>query len=158
MESWKDIPGFVNYEVSDQGRVANKRTNRILKGGVIPAGYVQVTLRRDIKNFNSYVHILVAEAFLGPRPDPTWEVNHKHSPKLDNRAVNLEWVTASENIQHAFRTGLHRTRQVRIVETNEVFFNATALAKFLNVSDSTISNHLAGRYPHVKGYHLERLD
>lgn len=158
MEQWQEIPGFPNYAVSNQGRVANVRTGRVLKGGVIPAGYLQVTLRRDITNFNKYIHILVAEAFLGPRPYPGWEVNHIHEPKLDNRVVNLEWVSASDNVLHSYRTGLRKTKKVRIVESGEIFKNASELAYHLGVSRSYVSNHLSGKILNVRGLHIEYLN
>ena len=53
------------------------------------------------------VHRLVCEAFHGP-PPTNKEVNHKNGIKFDNDESNLEWVTKSENIQHALAMGLHR--------------------------------------------------
>lgn len=51
------------------------------------------------------VHRLVAEVFLEPDESRPF-VNHKNGVKTDNRAANLEWVTAGENVRHAVRTGL----------------------------------------------------
>lgn len=47
------------------------------------------------------------EAEHGPL-DPRLTVNHINGVKMDNRLVNLEAVTQSENMTHAYRTGLHR--------------------------------------------------
>lgn len=115
-EDWRDVVGYEEYfKVSNIGRVWSKRTNRILKQVVLKDnGYKIFTTRiggRDGKVISFRVHVLVAEAFLEEPEDyqKKWAmttkykrvlVNHKDSNKANNRADNLEWVTASENITH----------------------------------------------------------
>ena len=50
------------------------------------------------------VHVLIAYAFLGPRPDGL-VIDHKNGNKLDNRACNLEYVSVSENMKRAYKEG-----------------------------------------------------
>jgi hypothetical protein len=77
------------------------------------AGYWTVDLAANGKTKHKRVHVLVAEAFLGPRP-PGRQCCHKNGNGLDNRAVNLRWGTPSENIQDSVRHGTHpRTRRQR---------------------------------------------
>jgi len=106
---WKDIENASNYEVSDNGEVRNKTTNYILKGRPTKRGYMQVSIRYDgEKNFiNRYIHRLVAEAFLSDtHTEEKDTVNHIDGDKSNNNVNNLEWVTYTENIQHAHNNHL----------------------------------------------------
>lgn len=114
-EIWKDIEGYEGlYQISSLGRVRRIKggkgtaSGRILKS-FANSGYFFVGLYVNSKQKHIGVHRLVAEAFI-PNPDNKSEVNHINGNKHDNRIVNLEWVTPSENMQHAWRTGLTKGR------------------------------------------------
>lgn len=102
-EVWKEIEGFVGYQVSSFGRVRSK--NKILKheNKINGAGYYGVSLGRG---GDAAIHRLVAKAFI-PNPKNKKQVNHKNCNKLDNRVENLEWVTPKENIKHMLKNGRH---------------------------------------------------
>ncbi len=53
------------------------------------------------------MHWLVAEAFLGKRPKKH-TINHKDGNKTNNDINNLEYVTSSENTEHAIKLGLYK--------------------------------------------------
>jgi hypothetical protein len=57
----------------------------------------------DVKTFT--VHRLVATAWI-PNPDNKEQINHIDGNKANNSIDNLEWCTSSQNIIHAFSTGL----------------------------------------------------
>lgn len=108
MEIWKDIEGFNGvYQVSNEGRVYSKLTNKILKQMPRRHGYLSVWLYGNggVKGRNGKgysVHRLVAQAFCdNPHNKP--EVNHINEIKTDNRAENLEWCTHVENSNHGTR-------------------------------------------------------
>jgi len=110
-EIWKDIKGYEGiYEVSNLGRVRSiPRNGTINKTKILsPAlihGYYSLCLRNKNKKMHR-VSRLVAQAFI-PNPENKPEVNHIDGNKKNNVVCNLEWNTASENMLHAFKTGLH---------------------------------------------------
>ena len=109
-ECWRPVTGWANlYEISCQGRLFSRRSKRILKATPVGAGYPSLRLCDSPRRDQAYLHHLVAEAFLDPQPEGC-EPNHRNGQKADNRAANLEWLTHSQNLKHAWSTGLYRTR------------------------------------------------
>ena len=103
-ESWKAVEGFEGYQVSSLGRV--KRRERVLKAWPTRCGYLLVRLYKNGLFQDWSVHRLVYSTFhkgLGIGK----EINHKDGNKRNNRIENLEQVTRSENIKHAFKLGLN---------------------------------------------------
>ena len=113
-EIWKDVTGYEGiYQVSNMGRVKRleKRTRTwsgyktwkeiILKPIVQHTGYAHIGLWDKGKQKQVRLHRLVAMAFC-ENYDPLHKthINHLNEDKLDNRACNLEWVTAKENTNY----------------------------------------------------------
>ena len=107
-ECWRqyqDTP----YEVSDFGRV-----RRILWGGkrrlLKPkkSRYVTFTISMHNEKKTVLLHRIVAEAFLGTSNGLC--VNHINGDRHDNRAVNLEYVTYTQNSHHAWASGLYKRK------------------------------------------------
>lgn len=159
LELWRDVVGYEGYyEVSNLGHVKGvagcKRHHgvRILKPRLCNM-YLRVLLTKDTVRSDFYVHRLVAIAFLGEPPTPKHQVNHINLNRADNRLENLEWVTRSENQQHAFKYGLashkgERHPRVKLTRTQveeirnlrkEKNMYYKEIAKLYNVSLSAIS-------------------
>ena len=150
MENWKKIEGFENYSVSDQGRVRNDKSERILKHGKYLKGYLLVGLFKNGKKYGKRVHRLVAEHFI-PNPENRPQVNHKNGIKSDNRLQNLEWCTESENMKHAFKTGLclsSKLTEVQVLKIRQLLtqgLTQKAIGDLFGVGGSTIGNIKTGK-------------
>jgi hypothetical protein len=120
IEEWRPIHGFEGlYEVSSIGRIrrvgqaarrgngrgGGARIGLILKRQRGERDYPIVQLWKEGRSYSRLIHILVAETFLGPAPEGM-EVNHIDGTKLNASVANLEYVTRSDNMEHAYVHGL----------------------------------------------------
>jgi len=142
-ELWLEIGDYPQYEVSNKGRIRNKDTKTLLK--LNTTDYVWVTLGKDSK----IVHRLVAFAFI-TNPDPILKkyVNHIDGDTENNCIENLEWVTHSENMKHAYATGLRSYKHKGTIinqinpNTNEIIKEWNSIkdvSEFLNISPCVTS-------------------
>jgi hypothetical protein len=128
-EEWRPVVGFEGtHEVSSLGRVRSLLSNKVLKPIKHTGGYRCVS---PCGKRHRTIHSLVAAAFIGPRPHGL-DINHIDGDKTNNAAVNLEYVTRKENMQHARRTGLWENageNNGRATATNEQVRKAYELVK-----------------------------
>ena len=75
------------------------RKGRVLTPCYCAFGYEKVSLTCKDRRVQRNVHVLVLEAFIGPRPGryPQVHARHLNGRKTDNRPSNLVWGTALEN-------------------------------------------------------------
>jgi hypothetical protein len=167
-EEWRDIRGYEGvYQVSDAGRVRRIRErydsikdvvgiDRVLKPKVAGRGYSAVCFTWNGKRAYHYIHRLVAEAFID-NPQQLREVNHRNADKTDNRAANLEWMTSSDNHNHAADMGLayrgHLNGSAKLTkeqvllsrQLNRQGVSRRSLAERFGVSYGSMSDAIAGR-------------
>lgn len=105
-EIWREAVGYENlYRISNLGNLQDILTGKIRKSSLNSRGYPQLHLWRNGKKRNHTIHSLVMASFVGDRPT-MMDINHRNGNKTDNRIENLEYVTRSQNIKHAFSIGL----------------------------------------------------
>lgn len=120
-EIWKDVKGFeALYQVSNYGRVRSlprKINGRSLKGVMLKmiekksTGYYAVSLHKNGKQTQAFVHRLVAEAFC-EKQEGCDVVDHINTNSKDNSATNLRWTTTYGNVNNP-TTQKRRTARIR---------------------------------------------
>lgn len=109
-EEWRQVVGWEGlYEVSSLGRVmqvGNVNLKRDTWGSRLPRivrayprnGYHRVRLRDESGGVRQVTtHVLVAEAFIGPKPFEDAVVRHLDGTRDNNIPGNLAWGTPLEN-------------------------------------------------------------
>lgn len=106
---WYEITGYDRYAANRCGEILNKDTMRHTLGG-IAGRYLRVAVFKDGNKERTleYVHDLVCTAFNGPRPGEPGiiVVGHMDNNRMNNKPVNLKWITQSENIKQTYDDGI----------------------------------------------------
>lgn len=113
IEVWKDVPEYEGlYQVSSFGRVKSiiqhNGTNERLLALSTDGHYFKVSLYKKGQKVKCIkVHVLVAMAFNGHKPDGTQNivVDHKDNNPLNNRADNLQLIPQRENVSKDQKNG-----------------------------------------------------
>jgi hypothetical protein len=160
MEEWRPFPLNEKYLVSREGEIYTTISNKILSTKSTSKGYPHVTIysgsKKDRKTYP--VHRIVAMTWVhNPDPINKVEVNHIDGDKTNNAADNLEWVTSSENSQHAMDTGLQDlskrnfvggSKKVIVIRDNgdtQTFKNAKIAAGELGIGYANLTLVLTGK-------------
>lgn len=150
---WRDIKGYEGlYQVSNLGEVRSLnygRTGktRILKPRDNGIGYKTVTLSKNGKIKNFFIHRLVAEAFI-PNPNNLPQVNHKDEDKANNIWTNLEWCNHEYNCNYGTRNEkMSRTKgkSIKCITTGETFNSIKEASRYYGVPQNNIVYCLKGR-------------
>lgn len=116
-EKWKRIKidgEKTNYKISNFGRILNCSLGKISEYNTDRNIYSRISIKHNGEKIKISLHRLVAEYFCAIpkrhlKNGLTFDdlvVNHKNGLKNCNASFNLEWVTSTENTDHAWRTGL----------------------------------------------------
>lgn len=189
-EIWKDIIGWEGlFQVSNLGRfkalekkvvskhgITYSHEERIIKGH-IRYGYRVIGLRRPGVHKNVLAHRAIATAFI-PNPENKPCINHKDGNKGNNDLSNLEWVTYSENLQHAYDNNLkkpaqlgkfgskhHRSKKVAMLTMSgkliKTFDSMSIAGREMGFDRGNISGACNGRLKSLGGYkwvHADKLN
>lgn len=153
MEIWKKIIGFEKqYEISSIGNLRSidrlvdhyRGGKRLYKGSIKNTrlndkGYYRCNLKKDGKRYDFTIHRLVAIAFLD-KDENKEIINHINGIKSDNRIENLEWCTTSENVIHAVKERLIKTKltDIQVLEILNSNLSNRKLAKIYGVNSTII--------------------
>jgi hypothetical protein len=163
---WIEVYGFPKYEVNRLGQIRNKETKQIKKPQKHKNGYRIVSLTDgDGKYHSKTIHKLVLMSFFPINENDILNgrcfVNHIDGDKTNNCIDNLEWVTRSENMCHAYKTGLlkpHNEVKVICLETMEIFNSYIEAARHVGCSATMVRYVCDGIWGHCKGKHFARLE
>lgn len=145
------ILGSGKYELHKSGTViylSSNKFHKFKKVRIDRAGYNTIRMCKHGKTKTYFVHRLLAEAFI-PNPLNKPFVNHINGVKTDNRIENLEWVSHSENIIHAYKNGLiskkSLEKKVIDIQSGKIYKSVIVASLNSGVSYSTLKNYLNGK-------------
>lgn len=150
MAQWKDVPGYDNYMISDEGEVWSKISDRLLTP-VMLNGFSVVHLHKNRRAKNFYIHRLMATTFFGAEVEGLKVIfvnGDRNDLRLDNIRVTELAVVKPE----------HLGRRVMILETGKIYNSVKECAREIYGSPSNIYGALNGRTFTYLGYHFRYVD
>ena len=135
-ETFKDIPTYTGYQVSNLGRVRSTKYKkpRILKTYVNKQGYPTVRLFENNIGRTWSIHRLVMLAFVGECPSGMC-VLHLDGTRDNPELSNLRYGTQSENILQAFDEGTMSNKRKRKLTNEQAVFARTSPLSAIKVAE-----------------------
>jgi hypothetical protein len=161
----RPIQGYEDrYYITDDGRLFSSYWGRINELKPRPLkGYLCLYLYRDGIRKRRYVHQLVMETFVGPRP-AGMETCHNNGIKNDNRLANLRYDTHSANLEDMRGHGTmllgERAHSAKLTATDALDVHRRylsgesqkAIADSISVRLALVNNIVRGKtWTHVTG-------
>lgn len=163
---------YNEYSITESGEAYSHKRNKVtklnptlMKNGYYAIGPTAKGLKAYQPKF--YIHHLVAEYFIGPRPEGNY-VRHLDGDKLNNHVSNLAYGTPQDNINDTMRHGRvpkgaehYQTKfadsdVLVIVERMKAGEQIKKIAADYNVAPSVITNIKNGKtWTHVTGGKVE---
>ena len=141
-----DIKGFEKYQITDDGRVWSKKTNRWLKSYIGTNGYFMVCLCVNGRGKHLLLHRLIADTFI-PNPENKPCIDHINGNRLDNSIENLRWCTYTENntnpIYISRKTGVKRSDESRRKMSLAKIGKASPMRGKHHTEEAKLKNRLA---------------
>jgi hypothetical protein len=159
IEVWRPVVDYPNNRVSSFGRIMRidkKNIWRIVYPYLHHSGYSGITFRLGDKKRSTFVHIVVAETFLGSRP-PGLECCHADDVKANNMLANLRWDTHKANLADSLKNGKramgesascrklgsHQVDEVRRMSNNGM--SPSEIATVIGITCSNVQAILTGK-------------
>ena len=161
---YPEVRQYVNYEVSNLGRVRNTKKQILKKNNVNSIGL----RKNNEKSKNFGIHRLVLMAFNVSNPENKQEVDHINSDYNDNRLLNLRWANKKDQIENQNTIeklkrsiNLHKRNciEIKVYKNNEVkiYKGITELSLLIKIATETIKKY-AQTGNEFKGYRFEILN
>lgn len=145
-EEWQTCPSYPLYEASDLGRVRRKGNARLIAQRINKQGYAITTLSLRRQIFVRFVHVLVLDAFVGPKPAEHF-VQHIDGNKLNNLLSNLRYArgysysgATPANLSTSNQSFLESDAVWTISERGYIRWHADSLEKLVEMGIRAVHN------------------
>lgn len=183
IEGYEDIKDYYYISNSDEDKIMNKDTGKIMKSRPDKDGYKRVGLMtKDGKVKTCRIHVIKAKAFIHTvNPLNHKYLRHLNDVKTDNRLINLVWGTASENMKDRVRNrnfnyeasargrsiggkigntviAKKYSKPVRCIETGIIYPSAKEAERRMGIHNANISHCCLGKRKTAGSFHWEFVD